>query len=68
MQRTIFNTPWVSPFFKWFSLSWLKLTGWQVQGELPPAARMRLAWGLGLALPGMAIAVALATWWWRRRP
>lgn len=39
MQRTIFTTPWVSPFFKWFSLNWLKLTGWEVQGELPDAAR-----------------------------
>ena len=39
MQRTIFNTPGVSPFFKWFSLTWLKLTGWEVQGALPDTAR-----------------------------
>lgn len=39
MQRTIFTTPGVGPFFKWFSLTWLKLTGWEVQGELPDAAR-----------------------------
>jgi len=38
MQRTIFTTPWVSPFFKRLSLTWLKLTGWQIEGRLPEHA------------------------------
>lgn len=39
MHRTIFNTPVVSPVLRAFSLAWLKLAGWQVQGQLPPEAR-----------------------------
>jgi 1-acyl-sn-glycerol-3-phosphate acyltransferase len=38
MQRTIFTTPWLSPFFKRLSLLCLKLTGWQIVGRLPEHA------------------------------
>lgn len=38
MQRTIFTTPWVSPFFKWLSLTGLKWAGWRVEGQLPAHA------------------------------
>ena len=35
MQNTIFTTPLVSPLFKWLSIRLLKLSGWQVLGQLP---------------------------------
>ena len=35
MQRTIFTTPLVSPFFKWVSITCLKLSGWTIEGRLP---------------------------------
>jgi 1-acyl-sn-glycerol-3-phosphate acyltransferase len=35
MQRTIFTTPWVSPFFKKVSLACLKVFGWRIEGQLP---------------------------------
>jgi 1-acyl-sn-glycerol-3-phosphate acyltransferase len=38
MQRTIFTTPWVSPFFKRLSLTGLKWAGWRVEGQLPAHA------------------------------
>ena len=39
MQRTIFTTPLVSPFFRVLSLACLKLAGWEVHGQLPEHAR-----------------------------
>jgi 1-acyl-sn-glycerol-3-phosphate acyltransferase len=39
MQRTIFTTPVVSPFFKWVSITCLKLSGWTIEGQLPSHAR-----------------------------
>lgn len=39
MQNTIFTTPLVSPLFKWLSISVLKWSGWQVQGQLPTHAQ-----------------------------
>jgi 1-acyl-sn-glycerol-3-phosphate acyltransferase len=39
MHRTIFTTPGVSTLLRGFSLAWLRLTGWTVQGSLPPEAR-----------------------------
>lgn len=39
MQRTIFTTPWVSPFFKWVSVTCLKIAGWKIEGQLPEHAR-----------------------------
>jgi 1-acyl-sn-glycerol-3-phosphate acyltransferase len=39
MHRTIFTTPVVSTLLRGFSLAWLKLAGWTVQGALPAEAR-----------------------------
>jgi 1-acyl-sn-glycerol-3-phosphate acyltransferase len=39
MQRTIFTTPGVSTAFRAISLTYLKLTGWTVEGVLPAEAR-----------------------------
>ncbi len=38
MQRTIFNTPIVNGLLKAFSVGFLKLTGWKIEGSLPPDA------------------------------
>lgn len=38
MQRTIFDTPLVSPALRALSLAWLRLNGWTVQGQLPAGA------------------------------
>lgn len=38
MQRTIFTTPLVSPFFKWVSITCLKIAGWKIEGQLPQHA------------------------------
>lgn len=37
-QRTIFTTPVVAPLFRAFSLVYLRLAGWKVQGALPAQA------------------------------
>ena len=39
MQSTIFSTPIVRSLLRAFSVHFLRLTGWQVQGALPPEAR-----------------------------
>jgi 1-acyl-sn-glycerol-3-phosphate acyltransferase len=36
MHRTIFTTPVVNTVLRAFSVAYLKLTGWKVQGSLPP--------------------------------
>jgi 1-acyl-sn-glycerol-3-phosphate acyltransferase len=36
MQRTIFTTPVVNTFFRWFSIIVMKLAGWKIEGKLPP--------------------------------
>jgi len=36
MHRTIFTTPGVNTLLRAFSLAFLKLTGWRVEGALPP--------------------------------
>ena len=36
MSRTIFDTPVVNSLIKAFSVGFLKLTGWTVDGSLPP--------------------------------
>lgn len=36
MPRTIFNTPLLSPLLRAFSVAFLRLTGWKVEGALPP--------------------------------
>jgi 1-acyl-sn-glycerol-3-phosphate acyltransferase len=39
MQRTIFDTPLVSPALRALSLAWLRLNGWTVDGQLPEGVR-----------------------------
>ncbi|MCF8160438.1 MAG: lysophospholipid acyltransferase family protein [Polaromonas sp.] len=39
MHRTIFSTPIVNTLLRVFSLAFLKLSGWQVQGALPAQAQ-----------------------------
>lgn len=39
MHRTIFTTPVVNTLLRAFSLAFLRLSGWQVQGALPAQAR-----------------------------
>jgi len=39
MRRTIFTTPIVSPLFRAFSVAYLWLAGWKVQGGLPSNAQ-----------------------------
>jgi 1-acyl-sn-glycerol-3-phosphate acyltransferase len=36
MHRTIFDTPVVNTVLRFLSISFLKLTGWKVTGQLPP--------------------------------
>ena len=38
MHRTLFDTPVVNTLLRAFSIHFLRLTGWQVQGTLPPEA------------------------------
>jgi 1-acyl-sn-glycerol-3-phosphate acyltransferase len=38
MQRTIFTTPVVNTLLRGFSMAFLRLTGWKVEGSLPPQA------------------------------
>jgi 1-acyl-sn-glycerol-3-phosphate acyltransferase len=38
MHRTIFTTPGVNTLLRGFSLLWLKLAGWKVEGSLPEGA------------------------------
>lgn len=38
MHRTLFDTPVVNTLLRAFSVHFLRLTGWQVQGALPPEA------------------------------
>jgi 1-acyl-sn-glycerol-3-phosphate acyltransferase len=38
MHRTIFTTPVVNTVLRGFSVAFLKLTGWTVEGRLPPEA------------------------------
>lgn len=38
MHRTIFTTPVVNTLLRGFSLAFLRLTGWTVEGALPPQA------------------------------
>ncbi len=38
MHRTIFTTPIVNTLFRSLSVAFLKITGWKVEGSLPPEA------------------------------
>jgi hypothetical protein len=40
MKRTIFTTPVVNTLLHWFSVGFLKLAGWRVEGQLPVDADM----------------------------
>jgi len=35
VKRTIFNTPFITPAFRWLSSFFLRLSGWHVQGQMP---------------------------------
>ena len=35
MHRTMFDTPIIKTIFRWISLTWLKLAGWKIEGEIP---------------------------------
>ena len=35
MKRTIFNTPLITPAFRWLSSFYLRLSGWHVHGQMP---------------------------------
>ncbi len=39
MHRTLFDTPIVNTLLRAFSLFFLKITGWKVQGSMPPGCR-----------------------------
>jgi 1-acyl-sn-glycerol-3-phosphate acyltransferase len=39
MHRTIFDTPLINTLLRAFSVSFLKLNGWKVEGQLPPGAQ-----------------------------
>lgn len=38
MHRTVFSTPIINTLLRAFSVGFLKLTGWKVEGSLPPGA------------------------------
>ena len=38
MHRTIFQTPVVNTLLRWFSVAFLKATGWKLEGQLPANA------------------------------
>jgi len=40
--RTVFDTPGVVTVCRWLAKVVLKLTGWQIQGQLPPVSRFIL--------------------------
>jgi 1-acyl-sn-glycerol-3-phosphate acyltransferase len=39
MHRTIFTTPVINTLLRGFSVAFLKLTGWKIEGTLPPDAQ-----------------------------
>lgn len=70
MHRTIFDTPVVNTVLRAFSLAFLKLTGWQVKGELPTGAEKSVLiaaphtsnWDLPYTLM-VAFALRLTPYW-----
>ncbi len=70
MHRTIFDTPVVNTVLRAFSLTFLKLTGWQVKGALPPGAEKSVLiaaphtsnWDLPYTLM-VAFALRLTPYW-----
>ena len=70
MSRTIFDTPVVNSLIKAFSVGFLKLTGWKIEGSLPPdgtrsvliAAPHTSNWDLPYTLM-VAFALRLTPYW-----
>ena len=70
MHRTIFDTPIVNTVLRAFSLGFLKLTGWQIRGSLPPGAEKSVLiaaphtsnWDLPYTLM-VAFALRLTIYW-----
>jgi 1-acyl-sn-glycerol-3-phosphate acyltransferase len=70
MQRTIFTTPIVNTLLRWFSIGFLRLTGWRVEGALPPAGHKSVLiaaphtsnWDLPYTLM-VAFALRLTPYW-----
>ena len=70
MHRTIFDTPVVNTLLRAFSVTFLKLTGWTVEGSLPPGAEKSVLiaaphtsnWDLPYTLMG-AYCLRLTPYW-----
>ena len=70
MHRTIFDTPAVNTLLRGFSIAFLRLTGWKIEGSLPPdgqksvliAAPHTSTWDLPYTLM-VAFALRLRIYW-----
>jgi len=70
MHRTIFTTPVVNTSLRWFSIGFLRLKGWRVEGALPPAGHKSVLiaaphtsnWDLPYTLM-VAFALRLTPYW-----
>lgn len=70
MHRTIFDTPGVNTLLRGFSIAFLRLTGWKIEGSLPPdgqksvliAAPHTSNWDLPYTLM-VAFALRLRIYW-----